>query len=154
MNERIQRWWPALPAALILYFGGANFLAKYPVAQERRSDRNFSAAGPDSLLAFARRAAQPESVHAAASDNPFRPIHAPHSEGPVPGSAVKLEPPPRHYVLKGTVGSNVATIANNAGQKMIVKAGDRIDSAEVISIGPNLVTLKDRAGKFDLQIEK
>jgi hypothetical protein len=52
------------------------------------------------------------------------------------------------------VGRDVATIANHAGQKMIVKAGDRIDSAEVVSIEPNRVVLKDRAGKFELQTEK
>lgn len=154
MKERWQHWWPAIPACLILYFGGAAFVQKYPRAQERRNENAVRAGGPDSLLAFARKAARPESVAAVASENPFRPIHAPHSENANPGSAVRVEPPPRRYVLKGTVGSDVATIANNSGQKMIVKAGDRIDSAEVVSIGPNRVTLKDRAGKFDLQTEK
>jgi hypothetical protein len=154
VKERLQRWWPALPAALILYFGGAAFVADYPAAPERRSENVYRAGGPDSLLTYARKAAHPDSAAQTASENPFRPIHAPHSEGPVPGSAVKIEPPPRHYVLKGTVGNDVATITNSAGQKMIVKAGDQIDSAEVISIGPNRVTLKDRAGKFDLQTEK
>jgi hypothetical protein len=48
----------------------------------------------------------------------------------------------------------VATIANAAGQRVIVKAGDQIDSAEVISIEPNRVIMKDRAGRFELQTEK
>lgn len=151
MSGRLRRLWPALPAALILYWGISDFAERYPHASERRAER-FGAAAPDSLLAFARQAAS-DTAAPAASENPFRPIHARKAEASSP-AAVHLEPPPRKYVLKGTVGSDVATIANNAGLKMIVKAGDRIDSAEVVSIEPNRVTLRDRAGKFELQTEK
>jgi hypothetical protein len=154
MSGSLRRWWPALPAALILYWVGSDFIARYPREQVRSAER-LSSGGPDSLLAFARAfAADTARPSAAAPGNPFRPIHAPKAEGRTAATAMHTEPPPRKYVLKGTVGRDVATIANSAGQKMIVKAGDRIDSAEVISIEPNHVVLKDRAGKFDLQTEK
>lgn len=154
MSEGLRRWWPALPAALILYWGGSDFVARYPQAQSRPAER-LSRGGPDSLLAIARGfAADTAQSPAAPGDNPFRPIHAPKTKGSGALAAVHLEPPPRKYVLKGTVGRDVATIANGAGQRVIVKAGDQIDSAEVISIEPNRVIMKDRAGKFELQTEK
>jgi hypothetical protein len=151
MSQRLRQWWPALPAALVLYWGLSDFAERYPRASERTAER-LGAAAPDSLLAFARRAAA-DTTPPAASENPFRPIHPPKAAAASQG-VVHLEPPPRKYVLKGTVGSDVATIANNSGQKMIVKAGDRIESAEVVSIEPNRVVLKDRAGRFELQTEK
>lgn len=155
MSDGLRRWWPALPAALILYWVGSDFIARYPREQARSAQR-LSFGGPDSLLAIARAfAADTVRASGTAPENPFRPIHAPKSEGRTAATtAMHIEPPPRKYVLKGTVGRDVATIANNAGEKMIVKAGDRIDSAEVVSIEPNHVVLKDRAGKFDLQTGK
>jgi hypothetical protein len=146
------RWWPAAPACLILWLGGASFLDKYPGAAARRADR-ITGSGPDSLLALARQSAA-DTVAAAPSENPFRPIHAPRPSGSSAASGVRVEPPPRRYVLKGTVGSDVATITNHGGQRLIVKAGDAIDSAEVVSIEPNKVVLKDRAGRFELLLEK
>jgi hypothetical protein len=154
MREKILHWWPVVPALLVLYLGGRTFVEKYPRASERRSERASRSAGPDSLLAFVRAAATaPDSLRPDPEDNPFRPIHQPRPAGANP-SAPKAEPPPRRYVLKGTVGSNVATITNNSGQKQIVKVGDRIDSAEVISIEVNKVVLKDRGGRFELLNEK
>jgi hypothetical protein len=155
LNAGLRAWWPALPAALILYWGASDFVGRYPKAAERPAER-LAGGGPDSLLAFARAfsadtVSHPEQV----PDNPFRPIHPPKASAAAAGaSLIRTEPPPRKYVLRGTVGRDVATIANNSGQKMIVKAGDRIDSAEVVSIEPNRVVLKDRAGKFELQTEK
>lgn len=154
MSEGLRKWWPALPAAVILYWGGADFVARYPQAQGRPAER-LSRGVPDSLLTIAREfAADTAQAPAAPGENPFRPIHAPKPKGTGGAVAVHIEPPPRRYVLKGTVGRDVATIANAAGQRIIVKAGDQIDSAEVISIEPNRVILKDRAGKFELQTEK
>ncbi len=168
MRDRLLRWWPALPAAAILYLGGTSFVEKYPRASERRAERQGGSAEPDSLMAFigsgtALVAESPAgdsaegttaaTAAAGAVGNPFRPIHQPRPAGR-PGSHVKTEPPPRRFILKGTVGSNVATIANNSGQKQIVKVGDRIDSAEVVSIEANKVILKDRAGRFELLNEK
>jgi hypothetical protein len=155
MNAGLRSWWPALPAALILYWGASDFINRYPRAKERPAER-LAGGGPDSLLSYARAfAADSVPRPEADADNPFRPIHPPKAQA-APGAAsrVRTEPPPRKYVLRGTVGRDVATIANNAGEKMIVKAGDRIDSADVVSIEPNRVVLKDRAGKFELQTEK
>ncbi len=154
MSGGLRRWWPVLPAALILYWAGSDFVARYPREQARSAER-LSFGGPDSLLAIARAfVADTARPSATAPENPFRPIHTPKPEGRTAATAMHIEPPPRKYVLKGTVGRDVATIANNAGQKMIVKTGDSIDSAEVVSIEPNHVVLKDRAGKFDLQTGK
>lgn len=154
MSRGALKWWPALPAALILYWGGDDFIARFPREKARRAER-VSGTGPDSLLAFARAfAAETAAGVPAALENPFRPIHPPKPQGASSSAGVRIEPPPRRYVLKGTVGKDVATIANNSGQKMIVKAGDRIDSAEVVSIETNRVILRDRAGKFELQTEK
>jgi hypothetical protein len=153
MNERLSKWWPALPACLILYLGGASFVEKYPRAPDRPASRFTGARGPDSLLAIARHDAAPDSSRTAPGDDPFRPIHAPRPAAPA-APVVKGDPPVRRYVLKGTVGADVATIVNNHGQRVIVKAGDVLDSAEVVSIEANKVTLKDRGGKFELIQEK
>ncbi len=155
MKENFRHWWPAVPACLILYLGGSAVLEKYPRPSERRWDRSAGVGAPDSLLAYVRQtmrpAAPPDTINA--SENPFRPIHAIHPQGQA-GPAVKIDPPPRRYVLKGTVGTSVATIANNAGLKQIVKVGDAVDSAEVVSIETNKVVLRDRAGKFELLFQK
>ena len=155
MSGRFLQWWPALPAMLILYLGGAAFVEKYPRASGHHAERATRSAGPDSLLAFVHRNAEakPDTLKPDPGDNPFRPIHPPRPVGQGP-STPKADPPPRRYVLKGTVGSNVATITNNSGQKQIVKVGDRIDSAEVVSIEVNKVILKDRGGSFELLNEK
>lgn len=155
--EIIRRWWPALPALLIAWLGGESFLEKYP----RRAEgprRSASAQGPDSLLLVARRAEDAERAGADSArphpENIFRPIraHRPMAEGRPGGMTVP--PPPRNYHLKGTVGTNVATITNHAGQRVIVKVGDPVDSAVVVSIEASKVVLKDRAGRFELQLEK
>lgn len=154
MSGSLRRWWPALPAAIILYLGAADFLARYPRAQERRSER-LAGSGPDTLLAFARAfAADTGRRGNAAAESPFRPLHPPRPQGAAAAAGMRIEPPPRRYILKGTVGREVATIANNAGNRQIVRVGDSIDSAEVVSIESNRVVLRDRAGKFELQTEK
>ena len=150
------RWWPALPTAFILYFGGQSFLRKYPRATDL-SGMSRTDSAPDTLVALAEAAlgvsdsaSTPSSSQAYA--NPFRPAIDRPPAGQT--SQTAPAPPPRNYVLKGTVGSSVATIANNAGTKLIVKVGDAVDSAVVVSIEPNKVVLKDRGGKFDLHPEK
>jgi hypothetical protein len=154
MKENLRRWWPALPACLILYFAGTSFVEKYPRAAERKSERVSRANGRDTILEIARGGFGPAAAKdsGATSDNPFRPIHAPHYDAQP--QMPKAPPPPRRYVLKGTVGTDVATLTNNSGMKRIVKVGDLIDSAEVVSIETNRVTLKDRGGKFDLFLQK
>lgn len=157
MSEFLRRWWPALPALVIAWFGGSAFVEKYPRPAEGGRGRAAAAQGPDSLLdGFRRKLAATATVSGdtaarPAPENPFRPIRAPRpSSESRPGGRMIAPPPPRNYLLKGTVGTNVATIANNAGQRLIVKVGDTIDSAVVVSIESNKVILKDRAGKFEL----
>lgn len=145
--------WPALPALLILWLGGASFLEKYPrPAQGQRS--HVDAVGrPDTLMAMVRAEIAEadlaaDSASATEEASPFRPIRPPR---PVARSGGMLvPPPPRNYHLKGTVGNRVATLVNLAGARMIVKVGEKVDSAEVVSIEPNKVILKDRAGRFEL----
>ena len=111
MSGGLRRLWPALPAALILYWVGSDFIERYPREQARAAER-LSSGGPDSLLAIARAfAADTGRPSLASPDNPFRPIHAPKPQGQAAASAIHIEPPPRKYVLKGTVGRDVATIA-------------------------------------------
>ena len=156
MRDKLLQWWPVAPALVILYLGGAGFLEKYPRAAARRADRAIGSGTPDSLLAYVKsgvRGADTASAVPDPADNPFRPIHQPRPAGQA-ANAPRLAPPPRHYVLRGTVGNNVATITNGAGQKQIVKVGDSIDSAEVVSIEANKVVLKDRGGKFELLNQK
>jgi hypothetical protein len=156
VRGKLLQWWPIIPALVILYFGGAGFLEKYPRMAERRSDRAIGPGRPDSLLAYVRSAVRSADTGSTVPDpagNPFRPLHQPRPASQS-ANAPRLEPPPRRFVLRGTVGNNVATITNGAGLKQIVKVGDRIDSAEVISIEANKVVLKDRAGKFDLLNQK
>jgi hypothetical protein len=160
MKAKLLRWWPAVPALIILYAGGESFLEKYPRAAVPRKARFAGALAPDSLLlriradlgSSAEMPVPEKTAIAAATENPFRPIREPAAVA-VSG-ALRIEPPPRRYVLRGTVGDQVATITNNAGQKQIVKTGERIDSAEVVSIETNKVVLRDRAGKFDLLLHK
>lgn len=160
MSEFLRRWWPALPALIIAWFGGSSFVEKFPRPSEGNRGRAAAAKGPDSLLDGFRRklaASAPapgDSSARPAPENPFRPIRAPRPPESRPAGGMTVPPPPRNFVLKGTVGSDVATIANNAGQKLIVKVGDAVDSAVVLSIGPNKVVLKDRAGKFELLPER
>lgn len=160
MRSILRKWWPAVPALIIVYLGGESFLAEYPRAAVPRSARVAGALKPDSLLLRIRGGQGSEPGHAvseptgptASPGNPFRPIREPAAAS-VSG-AVRVEPPLRQFVLRGTVGDQVATITNNSGQKQIVKVGERIDSAEIVSIEPNKVVLRDRAGKFDLILQK
>lgn len=162
MRHWAHQWWPAVPALLILYLGGVSFVEEFPRMASPRTARNAGSQGPDSLLASIR-AADPGASANAATDtstlavtrtNPFRPMHAPRMAGFPGRSAVRANPPPRNFILKGTVGNNVATIINNSGRSRIVKTGDSIDSAEVVDIEPDKVILRDRAGKFELLFGK
>lgn len=162
MKEWAHRWWPAAPAILILYLGGVSFVEKFPRMTPHRAARPAGSLAPDSLLASIRSVATQASETAgsdtshqpAARVDPFRPMHKPRPAGVSGRKAVRSVPPPRNFVLKGTVGDNVATISDNSGRGRIVKAGDRIDSAEVVAIEPDKVILRDRAGKFELLFGK
>ncbi len=156
MTDRLRALWPALPALAIAWFAGAAFVEKYPRRPEGARSHAFAARGPDSLLVrFRRELAEDsaaDSIRAAA--NFFRPIRAPRPPAESRAGTMTVPPPPRNYQLNGTVGRDVATITNNSGRKLILKVGDVVDSAEVISIEPNKVVLRDRAGRFELQTGK
>ncbi len=165
MMAGIRQWWPALPALVIAWFGSVSFVEKYPRAPGGIRGRTVAAHGPDSLLESFRREIAAESLghmgkagdilaSAGAPADPFRPIRAHRPAGEGRPGAVSVPPPPRRYQLNGTVGTNVATITNNSGQKLIVKVGDPVDSAIVVSIETNKVVLKDRAGRFELLLER
>ncbi|HLP41217.1 MAG TPA: hypothetical protein VK465_06895, partial [Fibrobacteria bacterium] len=115
-----------------------------------------AAGGPDTLMAMVRAEMAKadlaaDSASAAEETSPFRSIRPPRIVARSGG--MHVPPPPRNYHLKGTVGNRVATLVNLAGVRMIVKLGERVDSAEVVSIEPNKVILKDRAGRFELLLE-
>lgn len=162
MNRGLFHWWPLAPALLVLYLGGTSFVEDYPRASHRSFDQGSHRTGPDSLLAFIQAGFKTDSadkVSAAAGkimdrDNPFRPIHGPNYAAEHAATGPKVEPPLRKFILKGTVGNEVATITDHTGRKLIVKVGEGVDSAVVLSIESNKVILKDRAGKFELLQEK
>ncbi len=63
-------------------------------------------------------------------------------------------PPPRRlYVLRGTVGDRVATLLDSVGAKHIVRKGEKIGSATLITIEGDRVRLRDAAGSFELLLE-
>ncbi len=180
MSRGIFHWWPLAPAMLVLYLGGASFIENFPRASHRSQDQGSRTSGPDSLLAFIRLGIKSDSAAAFDStthpeakpvpdssgkvkvvrvqnpnrENPFRPARGPNYAADHAATGPRVEPPLRKYVLKGTVGNEVATISDHTGRKLIVKVGEGVDSAVVLSIESNKVILKDRAGKFELIQEK
>jgi hypothetical protein len=158
MSRGLMHWWPILPALVILYFGGSAFMEGYPESTHRALDFNSRSRGPDSLIAFIEAGRHSDSLLSSlrgkTADNPFRPVHGSANSGDKPAPGPRPDPPFRKFILRGTVGTEVATITDRGGHKLIVKVGDGVDSATVISIEPNKVVLKDRAGKFELLQEK
>lgn len=154
MMDRLRGLWPALPALAIAWFAGASFMEKYPRRPEAARSHAAALRGPDSLLLRFRRELAEDSAADSARDpgNFFRPIRAPRPVAENRPGGMVVPPPPRNFQLNGTVGREVATITNNSGGKRIVRIGDTVDSAQVISIEPNKVVLRDRAGRFELQM--
>ena len=160
MSRSFRQGWPWLLTMGILYFGGSSLLKKYPRASPKAVSPKSGVLVSDSALVFIQAEHRRDSL-ARISDstsldggsflkNPFRPLHGSVPLSAQPSGGAVTDPPWRQYVLKGTVGNEVATIADRHGKKLIVKVGDRVDSATVLSIEPNKVMLKDRAGKFEL----
>ncbi len=163
MSLKLLRSWPILPAILILYFGVAYFFRHFPKLSHRIIDTQSELHAPDSLLAFIQSerhfdslidtSSSPAQDTLATTKSPFRSPRDLVSAIKPSHTLSKGVPPIRKYVLKGTVGNQVATIQDPTGQKHIVKVGEQLDSATVVSIESNKVVLKDRAGKFELQQE-
>lgn len=146
-------------AAALLYLGVKSFVTHFPknLASQTSEANPAIKTETDTLFQFITTAMAFDSAQvttdSVTEENPFRsarPIRITSS----PSSRPKPNPPLRKFILRGTVGSDVATITDQTGHKRIVKIGDAIDSAEVVSIEPNKVVLKDRAGKFELIQEK
>jgi hypothetical protein len=160
MMQRIWHWWPVLPACIILYLGAVSFMEKLPKDSYSSLEKASSQGTTDSVLEFIQTEHNKSSMQSPSSDsvtdsdptgkNPFRSARGPSTAGERVHPGIKTDPPWRKYVLKGTVGNQVATIADRNGRKLILKVGDQVDSATVESIETNRVILKDRAGKFEI----
>ncbi len=166
MSVKLFKSWPILPAMLILYFGGAYFFRHFPKISHRVVDAKSDPQTQDSLLVFIQSERHLDSLTStsssssslpkdslAANKSPFRTPRELAAVTKPAHAQPKGVPPLRKYILKGTVGNQVATIQDAIGQKHIVKVGEQLDSATVVSIESNKVVLKDRAGKFELQQE-
>jgi hypothetical protein len=53
-------------------------------------------------------------------------------------------------ILKGTVGTQAATLISPQGEKKILRVGEYMDSILVVRIQPGRVTLRDSHGTFDI----
>lgn len=60
--------------------------------------------------------------------------------------------PPRPWTATGRVGQRAAVLTATDGRILVVSDGSRVDSALVVSIGPDGVVLEDRGGRFVLRI--
>ncbi len=154
-----KKWWPALGAFILSIYAVNALYIQLPHGAEMQKQKTKGEISADELVDLAlaslkeKSSTRIDSDSGAGNNNPFQEIHIAEK----PANYVHTPaapPPPRHYVLKGTVGNNVASITNNSGQKKILREGNVIDSAQVISISPNRVILKDRAGTFELSLEK
>jgi hypothetical protein len=153
MNH-LKKWWPIVGVAWLIYLFANILISKYPHSENGIRTYVTNGSGVDSILNEVKKNSQAKILDSVGNQrNPFVDYHGFGNTSHVV-HAPPAPPPPRHYVLKGTIGEKVATITNNAGRKNIVKVGDKIDSAFVLSIAPNRVELKDRAGTFELLLEK
>ncbi len=131
-------------------------LRHYPRSDSRPDIRSQNTPGLDSLLQdiseihYATASSLPDSVSPKTLRNPFRLPMMATTTASAGASRPAAPPPPRSYILHGMVGGRVATISDNSGRKRIVAVGDRLDSAEVVAIDEQTVTLRDRAGRFEL----
>lgn len=139
----------ACAAAVLLVFP-----SRIPLRQ--RWAPGSSATGPartDSVIRSVDLAAPdtsfPETDSAYRPDDPFGLASlpsAPAAAGPV------APPPPRPWTATGKVGQRAAVLTATDGRILVVSDGSRVDSAVVVSIGPEGVTLEDRGGRFVLRI--
>ncbi|MFC1584986.1 hypothetical protein ACFL5V_05520 [Fibrobacterota bacterium] len=150
----LERWY--IPASLMLAcLFIVSFIQKYP----SRSSAEFmtkEAAHEETALLNSleklrnRRTAAERDTALYDSGNPFRVYRAVKRRKTVAKS--KTPAPGRGFKLKGINNEKTAILINNSGLSMVVETGDKIDSAEVISIGPDKVTLKDRGGTFEIHM--
>lgn len=154
MNH-LKKWWPALGSIWLAYLFMLALKSSFPHAEIGSQKNSINSSGIDSVLTSVQKSQNNRNQDSIGiGRSPFMDYHSFGNTTIHINHAPPLPPPPRHYVLKGTIGDKVATITNNAGRKSIVKVGDKIDSAFVMTIAPNRVELKDRAGTFEILLEK
>jgi hypothetical protein len=89
-------------------------------------------------------APDPFSLAAVAPVNaPPRPSGAGIPSGPAPS---------RPWKVTGLVGQRAAVLVRADGRSMVVKLGERLDSATVVGISQEGVELQDRSGRFLLKV--
>ena len=160
MREFFEKWWPAL-VSLTLFgvwldrYGVQLVSGWFPTGQKSDNapitpkETKYG----DLLSQFSKDSAKVVAEDLDLSlkkNNPFRVA----SSKKVRRRRAKRIPPPRNFSLRGTVGTTVATIKNGKGKTIIVSVGDQIDSAKVIQIHPNKVVLRDRSGKFTIEMKE
>ncbi len=155
MKKLLRMGWPIVAAAFILYSAWEDLQRKIPGSLAPQQNRTQNSGTYDSLLYRIAQVRMPLSGDRVdtATANPIRnPFRYPNATGTtsIRSSRPPQPPPPRGYVLHGTVGQHVATISDNAGVKRIVSVGDKLDSAVVEAIEGETVILRDRAGRFEL----
>ncbi len=97
-------------------------------------------------------------VAALAADTlvPPSPFGRPNPPRPKPRLSANAKPTwmRPNYVLKGTVGDQAATLVNSRGEKFILRVGESVDSARLLSIQPGRVTLRDAHGTFVIEVQE
>ncbi len=102
------------------------------------------------VLFFSRPVMAVEFTEVSARD-PFAPLIQPKAEAAIAEGSFVIEAPPGFYTLQGIVwGANPQAIINGE----VVKAGDRLGSAEIRVIERKGVTLSENGREVLLKLEK
>ncbi len=103
--------------------------------------------------AWSFAASDTASVSVDSLPTPPDPFGLPASETPVrTAPTAGSTPPPRPWTATGRVGQRAALLTSADGRILVVSDGARVDSAVVVSIGSEGVTLEDRGGRFVLRL--
>ncbi len=151
MNRRLQG--PLIAAAVLVAawtLFGTSEVWNARLVHRTDSDKSSRPAALPPLPVLERDTARPDSGPV---PDPFltRPEAPPKPAG---APARKSEPrpvaaPPRPWRVVGLVGAGSAVLSQG-GRTQVVSPGDRIDSARVVSIGADGVTMQDAGGTFRL----
>ena len=163
MNTNIRPWLYWIPGLILLILGMKSFVEKLPPFHLENSTQQKVTDQKDHLLDKIKSQIHSHQIDSLNREkglsqnkepinDPFRSYH-PKPLISATSAIPKGQPPFRNFLLSGTIGNSVATISNQKGKKIIVKVGDAVDSATVIFIEPNKVSLQDRAGNFEISRE-
>jgi len=109
-------------------------------------------AADPTLLELGASRTSPRLVEVA---DPFALEAAPAVRPPAPGNGTRTSAAPaapRPWRVTGLVGQRAAVLVRTDGRSMVVKIGERLDSATVVGISKNGVELQDRTGRFLLKV--